>query len=85
MTNNHTPLTWLDIIDEALAELPPEAFTETIAQACPAEGVERAQLLLQDVLNGHMSVEQLLSPVCVPERDVLSERDGQPDLSRPET
>lgn len=76
MTNNHTPLTWLDIIDEALAELPPEAFTETVAQA---------QLLLQDVLNGHVPVEQLLSPVCVPERDVLSERDGQPDLSRPET
>lgn len=84
MTNNHTPLTWLDIIDEALAELPPEAFTETIAQACP-ELVERAQLLLQDVLNGHVPVEQLLSPVCVPERDVLFEQDGQHDLSGPET
>lgn len=76
MTNNPYPLTWLDIIDEALAELPPEAFTETVVQA---------QLLLQDVLNGHVSVEQLLSPVCAPDRNVLSERDGQHDLSRPET
>jgi hypothetical protein len=75
MTNHKTPLTWLDIIDATLCELPLEAFTEAVAQA---------QLLIQDVLNGHVPVEQLLNSVCSTDQNVIAEGEGQHDLSRPE-
>ena len=54
MADKNTPLTWLDIIDEALCELPSQAFSEIVAQA---------QSFLQDVLNGQVPVEQLLSHI----------------------
>lgn len=52
------PFTWLDLIDAALCELPPPAFTALVA---------RAQSLLQDVLNGHVPVQELLRPVVTAE------------------
>jgi hypothetical protein len=45
------PTSWLDIVDEALCELSPGAYSDL---------VERAHGLLQDILNGHAAAEALL-------------------------
>ncbi|GIK40438.1 MAG: hypothetical protein BroJett011_42710 [Chloroflexota bacterium] len=51
---SNKPVTWLDIIDEALSSLLETEFTPQ---------VEEAQLLIQDILNGHAPVEELLRSV----------------------
>ncbi len=43
---------WLDIVDEALCELPPAAFSDVVAEA---------QCLIHDVLNGRAAPRDLLA------------------------
>jgi hypothetical protein len=50
------PTSWLDIVDDALCELSPGAYSDL---------VEQAHGLLQDILNGHAAAEALLERVTV--------------------
>jgi hypothetical protein len=52
-----TPPSWLDIVDEALCDLPEAAFSEEVAQA---------QSLIHDVLNGQVSPSALLAAPASP-------------------
>lgn len=52
-----TPKSWLDIVDEALCDLPEAAFSEEVAQA---------QSLIHDVLNGQVPPSALLTAPASP-------------------
>ena len=52
-----TSKSWLDIVDEALCDLPEAAFSEEVAQA---------QSLIHDVLNGQLSPSALLAAPASP-------------------
>ena len=70
---------WLDIIDEALCDLPETAFTDEVAQA---------QSLIHDVLNGRASPRDLLAGPTVaggmPQQAAWVKPGGKsPDTAKP--